>query len=127
MTRRGRFADSPSLTPTERTSSDPPDGKRRRPSAPATSSSHRDPHKLDLKFPSAWTPADDLVLVRAVEESFKSGSEREGDGIDWPGVVEALPGKRRTRRQVEGRWNALVQQGAPALSLFARSLRSSLS
>ncbi|GAA5842935.1 hypothetical protein JCM9279_004033 [Rhodotorula babjevae] len=59
----------------ERRTSDPYDRKRLRPTAPSTSSSHRDPHKLDLKFPSGWTPADDVILVKLVETSHKNVTE----------------------------------------------------
>lgn len=55
------------------------------------------------------SPAEDIALVKTVEV-LSYGAVRQG-AIDWARVLERLQGKKRTRRQVEGRWNALVQQG----------------
>ncbi|GAA5914499.1 hypothetical protein JCM8208_005371 [Rhodotorula glutinis] len=111
--KRHRSPSVPAERPREhRRHSDSHDHKRQRPAAPVSTTSYRDKHALDLGFPATWSPADDVFLVKTVEVL----SEEEGGRVDWVRVAEALPGTRRTRRQVEGRWNALVQLVSEALS-----------
>ncbi|TNY19675.1 hypothetical protein DMC30DRAFT_417680 [Rhodotorula diobovata] len=74
----------------------------------------RDNPLADPTFAHAWSPAEDIALVKTVEV-LSYGAVRQG-AIDWARVLERLQGKKRTRRQVEGRWNALVQQVSEALS-----------
>ncbi|KPV73123.1 uncharacterized protein RHOBADRAFT_46225 [Rhodotorula graminis WP1] len=99
----------------QRRHSDSHEPKPSRHAAPVSTTSYRDGHALSLGFPSTWTPVDDVVLVSTVE-TMNEEATRRGEGVDWASVAEALPGTRRTRRQVEGRWNALVQQVSEALS-----------
>ncbi|GAA5894962.1 hypothetical protein JCM5296_000926 [Sporobolomyces johnsonii] len=63
----------------------------------------------------SWSSSSDAELARLVLEQ----NDQDGPaGIDWSAVAKGLSGKRRTGRQVEGRWSVLTAAVTEALSVF---------